>query len=129
MKGAYCLIIDLPRESELRVGRLGSFRFPKGTYVYTGSGMAGIEARVSRHLKRKKKLRWHIDYLLTAARVKSVIRVQASTRVECEINGLAFQVPGSSAVVPGFGSSDCSCTSHLAFWGAATTQHSEKPHA
>ncbi len=118
MRGAYCLVIRLARASTIRVGCLGTFRFPRGTYVYTGSGLSGVEARVRRHLRRKKRMRWHIDYLLRVARVSGVIEVAAPRRIECEINRLVCAAPGARTVVPHFGSSDCSCPSHLAFWGS-----------
>ncbi len=79
---------------------------------------SGIEARVGRHLARRKKRRWHIDYLLPVARVSKILSVEASKPFECRLNRLAFREPGSRALVPRFGSSDCRCQSHLAFWGS-----------
>ena len=68
-KGAYQLLIRLDRDQTITVGRIGRFRFPAGYYVYTGSAMNGIEARVRRHLSSRKRIRWHIDYLLEHARI------------------------------------------------------------
>ena len=48
------------------VGGLGTFDFPAGCYVYTGSPKRNLHARVARHHSRGKRLRWHIDYLLAA---------------------------------------------------------------
>ncbi|HSF57479.1 MAG TPA: DUF123 domain-containing protein [Candidatus Binatia bacterium] len=53
------------------MGKLGDAVFPAGTYVYTGSAMKGLAARVKRHCSRKKKIHWHIDYLLTLSDVGS----------------------------------------------------------
>ncbi len=66
MKGAYILLIVIEKEVNIEIGALGTIRFEKGHYCYVGSavGPGGIEARVGRHLKKGKKLKWHIDYLL-----------------------------------------------------------------
>ncbi len=107
---SYCLLIRLIRVVEIEVGRLGFFIFPAGNYIYTGSAKKNIRARVNRHLRREKRLRWHIDYLLTAAGVE-VEAVLLSARPECELVALG----GGEIVVPGFGASDCraGCGSHL----------------
>ena len=57
---------------KLTVGRLGTFLFPVGRYIYTGSAKRSIEARIARHLRKKKTLRWHIDYLLASPKAKVV---------------------------------------------------------
>ena len=67
MKGSYALVIRLNRTEQLTVGRLGEFDFPAGCYLYFGSALNGLESRVSRHLRRDKKLHWHVDYLTVVA--------------------------------------------------------------
>lgn len=92
------------------MGRLGVFSFPAGSYVYTGSARRHFEARIARHLRRDKTLRWHIDYLLTAPGV-SVLAVRRTPIDECALN----QATDGDLPVPGFGASDCrqGCGSHL----------------
>ena len=106
----YQLLIEIETPVSVTVGRFGSFVFPQGRYVYTGSARRHIEARIARHLAREKRLRWHIDYLLAAAGVR-VLGVRRTTLPEC----VACRAVGGEAVVPGFGSSDCraGCASHL----------------
>lgn len=107
MKGAYVLLIGLPKSAEIQVGHLGKIEFKTGFYAYVGSALGGLEARISRHLRKEKKIHWHIDYLLTQARVKEVY---VDYRKECDIvKKLADYFP----CVRGFGSSDCDCESHL----------------
>ncbi|MFC1786550.1 DUF123 domain-containing protein [Halobacteriota archaeon] len=66
-----------------------------------------MEARISRHLRKEKKIHWHIDYLLACARIKDVYVGELK---ECDIvTKLADYFP----FVRGFGSSDCDCESHL----------------
>ncbi len=112
-KGAYQLLFALDREQTITIGKLGTFLFPAGCYVYTGSAMNGTEARIRRHLSDSKKLRWHIDFLLEHARIIRYAIREASMREECELNARTLAMPGASIPVKGFGSSDCRCVAHL----------------
>ncbi len=60
----YQLTIHLKNKVTLTIGKLGTFEFPAGHYIYTGSAKKNIEARINRHLSQQKSLKWHIDYLL-----------------------------------------------------------------
>lgn len=108
----YQLFFTLPAAARITVGKLGSFDFPAGRYVYTGSAKRNIEARLRRHCSREKKLRWHIDYLLARAG-KPETRVYAES--ECRLN----QATAGIILVPRFGASDCTrgCGSHLKYLG------------
>jgi Uri superfamily endonuclease len=112
VKGSYILLIELATKKDIFVGKLGNISFPKATYAYVGSAMNGLRARLARHLRREKKLHWHIDYLLKEAEVEEIILCQGDDRVECS---LAQALAGELQSVPGFGSSDCKCRSHLYF--------------
>ena len=114
--GLYQLVISLRKSETVRVGSLGCFSFPAGYYVYTGSARRGLEARIARHLRRKKKMRWHIDYLLRYGRVLEVKRHNDPDQSECELNRRTAGVPGSEIVAPQFGSSDCDCPTHLLYF-------------
>ena len=111
---SYQLLIDVARPLRLVIGRLGTFEFAAGRYVYTGSAKRALEARIARHLRQHKTLRWHIDYLLAApgVRVTGVVR---SRRAECAEN----RTVRGSIPAPGFGASDCraGCGAHLKFLG------------
>ncbi len=110
----YRLFFSLHSDHTLTVGRLGTFEFPAGGYVYTGSAKKNMKQRLARHLSKNKKLRWHIDYLLTLKEV-TVTRIELFARAECEVNA---ETRGRT-IAPGFGSSDCRshCVSHLKFLG------------
>jgi len=120
-KGIYTLIMFLPKEAYLNVGKLGVFRFPRGHYAYTGSAMgvgaSGLRGRVSRHLRKEKKKFWHIDFLLAHENIAltGVVAAQTSTKLECEMNRYIKENGGAEIPVLGFGASDCrqSCNSHL----------------
>ena len=118
-RGSYILILDLEEDLRLEVGRLGTFGFPAGLYLYCGSALNGLEARIRRHLRRDKKLHWHIDFLTAVAPVVEVWWVADGVRWECRW-AEAIMGQGGQVVARGFGSSDCRCPSNLLRW-----EHSE----
>ncbi len=111
-QGSYILLVEMPQEQCIRVGALGTLNFHRGFYAYVGSAMGGLQGRLKRHLGRKKRVRWHIDYLVGEGRVTGVIYVPTAKRIECQ---LAQRLGEIFRPVPGFGSSDCRCLSHLFF--------------
>jgi len=115
VKGVYLLVINLGKNSRIKVGKLGKITFNKGSYVYVGSALNSLQARIARHLKSKKKLRWHIDYLLASpnAEIGMVITKQTEKRIECKVNEI---VQKFGELVEGFGCSDCKCKSHLTYF-------------
>ncbi|WP_456332428.1 GIY-YIG nuclease family protein [Fervidibacter sacchari] len=116
-KGVYQLHLRLDKPKRIRVGKLGVFTFPAGRYIYTGSAMNGLDGRLRRHLRNRKKLHWHIDYLLRHARIESIFVLETDERVECQLNSLTLSLPNAKVVVKGFGCSDCRCPSHLVYFG------------
>ncbi|HTY73961.1 MAG TPA: GIY-YIG nuclease family protein [Candidatus Nanoarchaeia archaeon] len=112
MNGIYALEIRLNDDVCVKVGGLGEVDFKKGNYVYVGSAQRNLEKRVQRHLRKEKRLFWHIDYLLNDehARVEKVLFKPASKSAEC---GLAQDLERQGDLVLGFGCSDCRCRSHL----------------
>ncbi len=118
--GAYCLVIRLDAATEAAIGRLGCFRLPKGYYIYCGSALRGLAARIARHKRQAKKLHWHIDHLLAlpSARLIETCAYPAPCRMECEVNQAVQSLRGASVPIPGFGSSDCTngCPAHLTYF-------------
>jgi Uri superfamily endonuclease len=112
LKGSYCLIIRVSRDITLQIGKLGSFDFDMGFYVYVGSALNSLVGRLKRHLSDDKKLFWHVDYLLADSNVELVEIVFAvdDGKWEC---ALASEVGSAGVDVKGFGCSDCKCSSHL----------------
>ena len=111
---SYQLVIEVRSPVRCPVGRLGVIDFPAGTYLYTGSARRNFEARLARHARATKTLRWHIDYLLAAPGVR-IVKIVRSRRDECRLN----QSVKGTVLVPGFGASDCAagCGSHLKYRG------------
>ena len=111
---SYQLFIKVAKDIDLKVGKLGRFIFPIGSYVYTGSAKKNINKRIERHLSKKKKLHWHVDYLLNNDAVK-IIDIKKSQMTECSLN----KKTKGTIIIEGFGSSDCNlcCRSHLKYAG------------
>jgi Uri superfamily endonuclease len=112
--GAYALGIRLRRKITFESGRIAGHRLAPGFYVYCGSanGPGGLAARVGRHLKRRKALRWHVDQLTTAGDIVKLWLQPGGS--ECGLVARVLARPGSDVPVPGFGSTDCrTCRSHL----------------
>ena len=112
--GAYVLILDLLRPVKLSLVRFMGQRLEPGRYAYAGSarGPGGIRARCKRHLRKDKKLHWHIDHLTTQASSIYVAAVPGGD--ECALVEKISKATPTGFPLPGFGSSDCRCcTSHL----------------
>ncbi|MBT4490314.1 MAG: GIY-YIG nuclease family protein [Rhodospirillaceae bacterium] len=121
LPGAYALLIQLPAPLQLPIARLGRPTLAPGPYVYCGSayGPGGLAARVGRHLRRGKSIRWHVDHLTERGEVLDVLCVPDGS--ECELvrrlgrmAGVGTPLAGVGTPLAGFGSSDCQqCASHL----------------
>ncbi len=111
--GAYVLLIRLEQRLSLDMPAFRGKSLVPGLYAYCGSayGPGGIRARVSRHLRAGKPMRWHVDRLTAAGRIEKVgLRIGGR---ECDLAG-ELLAGGGLALLPGFGSSDCrTCPAHL----------------
>ncbi|MCQ2969984.1 MAG: GIY-YIG nuclease family protein [archaeon] len=113
MKGCYCLIINVDSKKTTKIGKLGKIQFEKGYYIYVGSAMNSLMARIKRHLSDEKKLHWHIDYLLKNAEITDVIYNSSTKKVECELSEF---IGSKTTGITGFGCTDCDCKSHLYYF-------------
>lgn len=124
--GLYQLLLRLRRPVVLTVGRLGRVALPAGWLVYTGSARRGLAARIARHLRREKRLRWHIDALTTHSGigVETVLRYPArngaAPLAECALSRATAALPGANVPASGLGASDCraGCAAHLVAFAA-----------
>lgn len=113
-KGIYALTLRLSRRTTATLGRR-SVVLPAGWYIYVGSAMSGLRSRIARHARTKSYRHWHIDSLLAAGRILDVqCCVTDDTEAECRLAERISRHPDASPV-PGFGASDCRCTSHLTY--------------
>lgn len=117
-KGTYALILRLEHGQVIQVGKLGSFEFPAGYYLYAGSafGPGGLAGRLGRHITldhAASPSHWHIDYLRRRAPIVAIWFGQHQTRREHDWAALVGRLPGCSCPAPRFGASDCRCCAHL----------------
>ncbi len=109
--GVYIAVFYMPKDWSIQIGRLGRFCFRQGVYFYVGSAQRNLSARLERHNRKKKTLRWHIDYLSARAEMLGAITIAGPRELECQ---LANKLSGMfEPTVPGFGASDCRCPGHL----------------
>ena len=124
-RGSYLLILNLLEDRHLEIGSLGKVLFHKGFYIYVGSAMSSLSKRMERHRRLRKRHRWHIDELRAVSEFHSLLPIRSSDRLECEIANALSRI--AEWTTPGFGSSDCSCKTHL--FGMTTNPfHLEKFH-
>lgn len=107
--GAYLLAIALAEP--MTIARPVHAILGAGDYFYAGSayGPGGLRARISRHMRRAKTCRWHIDQITAVAEIRGAWVLPNGD--ECEL--VAWH-PALPMPILGFGSSDCRrCRSHL----------------
>jgi Uri superfamily endonuclease len=110
MKGCYLLVMALEKDTTIAVGKVGEILLPHGFYVYVGSALNGLDQRIQRHLRKQKKIHWHIDYLLSHVRIVDIFYKENQTREECSI---AQTLERNLSAILKFGCSDCTCRSQL----------------
>ena len=111
--GAYLLVLYINKYFQLKVNKR-KWEIKPGCYVYVGSAMKGLEARIKRHLRKKKRLKWHIDYLGIYAERIIPIPIRSAERLECKVANKLKCI--ADEVILGFGSTDCKCESHLFYF-------------
>ena len=116
--GTYALILELDSFFRLSIGKLGAFNFPAGWYAYTGSarGPGGLPARIRHHLGIATRPHWHMDYLRPRGNMREIWYGRGPWYDEHRWAACLRSMPGSVALVPGFGSSDCRCETHLVYF-------------
>ncbi|MDR2028850.1 MAG: DNA/RNA nuclease SfsA [Treponema sp.] len=120
--GNYLILLELPEERDIPIGALGTVHFSPGWYVYAGSARKNLRKRISRHLRKvRKQKHWHLDYLSPAARVLKGFPVMSYRNLECALAGALKAIGGEA--IPGFGSSDCRCGSHLYYFADPPLQN------
>ncbi|ACL68989.1 GIY-YIG nuclease family protein [Halothermothrix orenii] len=121
--GIYLLEIFLHKPKKIEVGKKGEFTFPPGYYYYAGTAQKNLQARLERHKRRVKKYHWHIDYLLGAANLLSIYTWEVKREGECHLARYLIDKLNGEIIVPGFGSSDCRCKTHLVFFPQKVTKN------
>ena len=129
----YVVAAWLPRRETIVVGALGPLTFSRGWHAYVGSARRGRDARVARHRRAAKPLRWQADYLFSrhpATRAWLFDTPLSECELATRLCGLgrpeaaaADGVPAAPSEAVGviarvgrhFGASDCACAGHLLY--------------
>jgi Uri superfamily endonuclease len=113
--GTYALILFCPRTRRIKVGKLGVFDVRPGWYAYVGSafGPGGLKARSRHHRRRTARPHWHIDYLRAVASLRAIWFTSDAVPREHQWAEMVGALPEASTPIPRFGSSECTCPSHL----------------
>lgn len=119
--GIYLLVLEVTTRAVIQVGKLAKFAPEPGQYYYLGSayGPGGLRARLRRHLRGGSALFWHIDYLQVLADPVEIWTSFGPKEGEHQAARMLDGLSEFSAAMPDFGSSDCSCPTHL-FYQTAT---------
>jgi Uri superfamily endonuclease len=133
----YVVAAWVPRRETIVVGALGPITFARGWHAYVGSARHGRDARVARHQRAAKPLRWQADYLFSAHPATQawlldtplgecglVTRLCTLGRPEAGPDGVVVPPEAAGAivrVVGRFGASDCGCAGHLLFAARLST--------
>ena len=112
--GAYVLLIGLAVPVEVALPGKPKTTLGPSRYLYCGSakGPGGIRARLARHMRIEKSIRWHVDRLTKVGTVIGAWTFPGGN--ECD---LVRTLSHLSFPIPGFGNTDCpKCQSHLLRW-------------
>jgi len=116
-RGSYLVVLELPDSVQVDVGSLGPVAFKAGWYVYSGSAQKNLTQRIGRHLRHvRKQPHWHLDYLTPHAGKIVGLPIASYENLECELAAELEKIGGTG--VPRFGSTDCSCGSHLFYFSS-----------
>jgi len=117
--GTYALLLSSATNAVIRVGRFGDLHLQPGFYVYVGSalGPGGVRARIAHHNRPAERPHWHIDYLRPKMTLEGAWLRYGRKSLECQWARRFAAMLGASMPMPGFGSSDCDCESHLFLLG------------
>jgi Uri superfamily endonuclease len=112
--GAYALAVRVDRAAALDLPGRPRQQLLPGWHIYLGSarGPGGLRARLSRHFRREKAIRWHIDRLTAAPAGIAALALPGAD--ECALVARLLASGRFPVAAAGFGSTDCRrCPSHL----------------
>ena len=120
LPGTYTLVFTSSIEKRISVGKLGTLFLKPGYYLYIGSafGPGGLKARVNHHFNHSGRPHWHLDYLGPSLKPCEIWYTYDQTRREHQWAKIHLQTQRAFLPLPGFGSSDCRCLSHLFFYNS-----------
>lgn len=122
-RGAYLSIFEVDGFREIDIGALGRVQLRPGFYVYAGSGRKNLTARINRHLRRRKVLHWHVDYLREVSESVLNLPIRTADDIECDLAASMKEI--ANDIISNFGCSDCRCDSHLFYFSSDPLKRSD----
>ena len=125
LPGTYALVFKTKQKYRISVGKLGTLKLQTGYYIYIGSafGPGGLKARIGHHCRNSGRHHWHIDYLSEYLYPAEVWYTYDAIHREHQWSQVLARARGVSIPLPGFGSSDCRCISHLYFFSTRPSRN------
>ncbi|SDX19118.1 GIY-YIG nuclease family protein [Thiocapsa roseopersicina] len=121
LPGTYAVLLSPIHQEPVQIGRLGILMLSTGVFIYVGSalGPGGIASRCRHHQRISTSPHWHLDYLRPHCEIIGYWIVYGTERREHAWAHALGRLPGVRRPLPGFGSSDCDCPTHLIELNAA----------
>jgi len=117
--GIYILELFAKNNLTFNHKKFGHIKLPNGYFYYIGSAQKNLEQRIKRHVKKEKKLHWHIDYLTCkrSTKLKSIFIIKNRKKeYECKLVNEMQKIFYLKSLIKNFGNSDCTnCDSHLLY--------------
>ena len=119
LKGTYLLFLKINKPLRVEI-RNKEILLDSGFYIYVGSayGEGGLSSRIHRHLRKEKKLHWHIDQITTKDSCQfHGVAAFPNEKSECELSNLISKFEKVKSI-KNFGNSDCqkNCKSHFFYF-------------
>jgi Uri superfamily endonuclease len=117
--GVYALVMSLAKPQTIKIGKLGTFDFEPGWYIYLGTahGGGGVKRRTDRHCRvtDNKTFKWNVDYFRPFATMHEIWFSHAHKFFEHEWAWAVHWMAGASIPVLEFGANDCypNCPAHF----------------
>ena len=117
--GIYILETYVPKYFSLGIPKFKNLIIYRGYYYYVGSAQKNLKQRIERHLRKDKKIYWHIDHITVPEqnRIKTVLIFEDKAKdYECSLVTEIENFYNLKHPQMGFGNSDCNkCKSHLLY--------------
>jgi Uri superfamily endonuclease len=107
--GIYILEIFAGQPFQLLIKKFSGVKFDKGYYYYVGSAQKNFYHRIKRHLRKNKKIHWHIDHITTipSNKIIAVYYIKNGPKnMEIKIANDMLVFPQITIPAKGFGNSD-----------------------
>ncbi len=104
---SYILLIKLHNKMLINIKSLGTVVLDPGFYIYIGSAnIRNPLARILRHFRKRKKIKWHIDFLTNAPSIEVIAAIMCYGLTESLIYDLIISQDRFVTAARRFGSTD-----------------------